>query len=196
MAFVDACHANGIGVILDFVPVHFVTDEFSLIRFDGTPLYEYEEQDIAYSQWGSCNFDYYKPTVRSFLISAACFWLEHYHVDGLRMDAISNVLYWQGDMSRGINIGGVQFLKELNYQIKQRFPNVMLIAEDSTNFLKVTAPVHYDGLGFDYKWDMGWMNDTLDFSGCRLLSAVPDITSFPFHDVFQQRVVFTPLLPR
>lgn len=163
MAFVDACHANGIGVILDFVPVHFVTDEFSLIRFDGTPLYEYEEQDIAYSQWGSCNFDYYKPTVRSFLISAACFWLEHYHVDGLRMDAISNVLYWQGDMSRGINIGGVQFLKELNYQIKQRFPNVMLIAEDSTNFLKVTAPVHYDGLGFDYKWDMGWMNDTLDF---------------------------------
>ena len=163
MAFVDACHANGIGVILDFVPVHFVTDEFSLIRFDGTPLYEYEEQDIAYSQWGSCNFDYYKPTVRSFLISAACFWLEHYHVDGLRMDAISNVLYWQGDMSRGINIGGVQFLKELNYQIKQRFPNVMLIAEDSTNFLKVTAPVHYDGLGFDYKWDMGWMHDTLDY---------------------------------
>ena len=163
MAFVNACHANGIGVILDFVPVHFATDSFSLIRFDGTPLYEYADPDMAYSQWGTCFFDFDKPAVRSFLISAACFWLEYYHIDGLRMDAISNMLYWQGDVSLGLHIEGIQFIKELNYQIKQRFPKVMLIAEDSTDFPKVTAPFYLDGLGFDYKWDMGWMNDTLDY---------------------------------
>lgn len=162
MEFVDRCHANHIGVILDFVPVHFVRDAFSLLRFDGTPLYEYDNDAVGCSEWGTCNFDYYKAHVRSFLISAADFWLSVYHVDGLRMDAICNAVYWQGDAARGVNIGGVQFLRDMNAILKQRHPTAMLIAEDSSNFLKVTAPVQYEGLGFDYKWDMGWMNDTLE----------------------------------
>jgi len=160
---VNLCHRNGIGVILDFVPVHFVRDQFALSQFDGTALYEYGHNEIGYSEWGSCNFDYYKGHVRSFLMSAANYWLEEFHFDGLRMDAIANVLYWQGDMSRGVNIGGIHFLKDMNVALKQRHPDVMLIAEDSTNYLKVTAPVQYDGLGFDFKWNMGWMNDTLSF---------------------------------
>lgn len=162
-AFVDECHRFGIGVIFDFIPVHFVTDDFSLQNFDGTHLYEYDNDSAAYSVWGSMNFDYFKRTVCSFLMSAAAFWLDCYHADGLRMDAVSNVLYWQGDATRGVNIGGIQFLKTMNYELKQRFPTAMLIAEDSTSFLKVTAPVLYDGLGFDYKWNLGWMNDTLAF---------------------------------
>lgn len=163
MAFINQCHENDIGVLLDFVSVHFVGDDFALSEFDGTPLYEYQNDSIGYSEWGSKNFDYYKGHVRSFLCSSANYWLEQYHFDGLRMDAISNALYWQGDRNRGVNIGGVRFLKDMNAALKQRHPDVMLIAEDSTNYLKVTAPVQYDGLGFDYKWDMGWMNDTLSF---------------------------------
>ena len=160
---IDELHRAGIGVLMDFVPVHFVADDFGLHRFDGTPLYEYEHPDIAQSAWGSCNFDYYKPVVRSFLQSAADFWLSFYHCDGLRMDAVSNALYWQGDPSRGVNVGGVEFLRGLNSGLHRRHPDALLMAEDSSTFLKVTAPVEYDGLGFDYKWDMGWMHDTLDF---------------------------------
>ncbi len=163
MFFINECHKNGIGVIMDFVPVHFVADDFGLRNFDGTHLYEYESNDIAYSEWGSMNFNLHSNIVRSFLMSAAAFWLDKFHVDGLRMDAISNAIYWQGNADRGVNSGAIDFLKKLNGGLKQRFNGIMLIAEDSTNFLKVTAPVEYDGLGFDYKWDMGWMNDTLEF---------------------------------
>lgn len=163
MYFINECHKNGIGVIMDFVPVHFVADDFGLREFDGTPLYEYESKDIAYSEWGSMNFNFYSNTVRSFLMSAGAFWFDKFHVDGLRMDAISNAIYWQGNSDRGVNSGAIDFLRKLNSGLKKRFHGIMLIAEDSTNFLKVTAPVEYDGLGFDYKWNMGWMNDTLEF---------------------------------
>ncbi len=160
--FVNACHLAGIGVLMDFVPVHFAKNADGLARLDGTFLYEYDS-DVGQSEWGTCNFNFYRGEVRSFLNSAAAIWLDLYHCDGIRMDAISRALYWLGDPSRGVNQGAVQFLQDMNQGLHQRFPSAILTAEDSTNFLKVTAPVEYDGLGFDYKWDMGWMHDTLDF---------------------------------
>ncbi len=163
MRFVDICHRSGIGVIFDFVPVHFAADSSFMHLFDGSPLYEYDSIDMMYNEWGSCNFCHSKPIVSSFLLSAADFWVKKYHADGLRMDAISNMIYWQGNSARGVNKDAVDFLRRLNSGLHSRYGNVLLMAEDSTNYLKVTAPVEYDGLGFDYKWDMGWMNDTLDF---------------------------------
>lgn len=162
--FVDLCHKNSIGVIMDFVPVHFIPDDYALARFDGATLYEYaDETGMRMSEWGSCNFDLSKPIVRSFLQSAADFWLSVCHCDGLRFDAIRNVIYWQGDEARGINQDGITFLRSCNGGLKERHPAALLIAEDSTSLIKVTAPVQYDGLGFDYKWDLGWMNDTLAY---------------------------------
>lgn len=163
MEMVDLFHKEGIGVIMDFVPVHFIADTYALNKFDGTALYEYADADKGYSEWGTCNFNYYRGEVRSFLQSSANFWMEKFHFDGIRMDAISNAIYWQGDSSKGINEGALDFIKCMNSGLQKLHPSVMLIAEDSTNFPKVTAPVEYDGLGFDYKWDMGWMNDTLDY---------------------------------
>lgn len=160
---VNELHKAGIGIIMDFVPVHFATDYYSLIKYDGTAIYEYPENDIGYSEWGSCNFNYYRGEIRSFLQSAGNYWLEEYHCDGIRMDAISNVIYWMGNESRGVNQGGLEFLKEMNAGLHSLHPTAMIIAEDSSSYSKVTAPVEYDGLGFDYKWDMGWMNDTLKY---------------------------------
>lgn len=162
--FVDQCHQHGIGVIMDFVPVHFIPDEYALARFDGSTLYEYPDHSgVRLSEWGSCNFDLFKPIVRSFLQSAADFWLTVCHCDGLRFDAIRNVIYLQGKEENGVNPSGITFLRNCNDGLKQRHPDALLIAEDSTNYIKVTAPVIYDGLGFDYKWDFGWMHDTLDY---------------------------------
>ena len=166
MELVDKCHQNGIGVILDFVPVHFTADDYGLRLFDGTPLYEYPHKDIALSEWGSYNFNHAKGETASFLMSNASYWLKMYHFDGLRMDAISRIIYWQGNSNRGANHKGLNFIKTMNHGLKERFPTCMLIAEDSSSFIKVTAPVDYDGLGFDYKWDMGFMNDTLDYFRC------------------------------
>lgn len=160
---VDQCHQNGIGVLLDFALVHFAVDDFGLANFDGTPLFEYPYQDIAYNEWGSKNFDHGRGEVRSFLQSAAMYWLEEFHFDGLRMDAVRNVLYWQGNVERGVNRNGVEFLRGMNEGLKIRCPSAVLIAEDSSAYPDVTAPVWKGGLGFDYKWDLGWMNDTLDY---------------------------------
>lgn len=156
-------HEAGIGVLLDYVPIHFVTNDYALGRFGGTALYEYPEDEIGYSEWGSHNFNFYRGEVRSFLKSAAAFWLREFHFDGLRMDAIRNAIFWQGNEHRGTNQGAIAFLQELNQGLKKEFPQCLLIAEDSSDYNKVTAPVQYGGLGFDYKWDMGWMNDTLKF---------------------------------
>ena len=161
-AFVNACHRMGIGVIMDFVPVHFAANGDALANFDGTHLYEYDS-DVGHSEWGTCNFNYYRREVCSFLNSAAALWMDVYHCDGIRMDAISRALYWQGDPNRGVNEGAVTFLRNLNHGLNERWPTGIYMAEDSTNFLKVTAPTRYDGVGFDYKWDLGWMNDTLDY---------------------------------
>lgn len=161
-AFVNACHRMGIGVIMDFVPVHFAPNMDALAKFDGTCLYEYDS-DVGRSEWGTCNFNFYRGDVCSFLNSACSMWMDVYHCDGIRMDAISRAIYWQGDPNRGVNEGAVKFLRALNHGLNARWPSGIYAAEDSTNFLKVTAPTRYDGLGFDYKWDMGWMHDTLDY---------------------------------
>lgn len=160
---IDKCHNNGIGVILDFIPVHFAVDDYGLKNFDGSALYEYPHRDVGYSEWDSCNFMHSRGEVRSFLQSCACYWLKEFHFDGLRMDAVSRIIYWQGDERRGENGLGIKFLKVINKELKRLFPSCMLIAEDSSGYSGVTKKVDDNGLGFDYKWDMGFMNDTLSF---------------------------------
>ena len=161
--FVDLMHQRDIGVILDFVPVHFAVDWYGLARYDGEPLYEYPYQDIEYSEWGSKNFNHARGEVRSFLQSSANYWISEYHFDGIRIDALSNIIYWQGNRDRGENTAAVEFVKNMNRGLKRLHPSVMLIAEDSTAYPYVTKPVKEGGLGFDYKWDMGWMHDTLEY---------------------------------
>ncbi len=160
---VDLLHQNQIGVILDYVPVHFAIDQYALAKYDGDVLYEYPHNAVGVSEWGSYNFMHSRGEVRSFLQSAANYWLKEYHFDGLRMDAISRIIYWQGDEKRGENGNAVDFIKVMNKGLKEKNPGCMLIAEDSTNYPNVTLEVDKGGLGFDYKWDMGWMNDTLTY---------------------------------
>lgn len=176
MKFVDTCHQNDIGVILDFVPVHFAVDGYALANYDGTALYEYPHQDVGVSEWGSCNFMHSRGEVRSFLQSAANYWLTEYHMDGIRMDAISRIIYWQGEPARGVNHNAVEFICEMNRGLKTMHPTAILSAEDSTSFPNVTKPVNEGGLGFDYKWDMGWMNDTLDY-----FRTAPEYRSRDYH---------------
>lgn len=161
--FIDRCHEEEIGVIMDFVPVHFAVDDYALWNYDGTALYEYPHNDVGRSEWGSCNFMHSRGEVRSFLQSAANYWLKEFHFDGLRMDAVSNLIYWQGNTARGENLNGIQFLREMNTHLKTLHPGALLIAEDSSTYPGVTKPAKDGGLGFDYKWDMGWMNDTLSY---------------------------------
>ena len=161
--FIDKCHQNNIGVLLDFVPVHFAIDDYALAKFDGDSLYEYPNDSVGVSEWGSCNFIHSRGEVKSFLQSCANYWISEYHFDGLRMDAISRIIYWQGDERRGVNAQAVDFIKGMNKWLKTEYPSIILTAEDSTDFEKVTYPVSEGGLGFDYKWDMGWMNDTLSY---------------------------------
>ena len=162
MSFVDRLHQAGIGVILDFVVVHFATDPYGLERFDGSCLYEYSGEN-EFSQWGSKMFDLGKDPVRSFLMSAVNYFIDYFHFDGIRFDAISNIVYWNGDSSRGENSGAVEFIKRMTGKLHIEHNSVMLIAEDSTAYQGVTKPLEYGGLGFDYKWDLGWMNDTLKY---------------------------------
>lgn len=163
MNFVDKAHQNNIGIIMDFVPCHFVKDSFGLCRFDGTAQYEPKKKSDAESQWGTYNFNFDNEPVKSFLMSAAAFWIDRYHVDGIRMDAVSNLIYPNGDSSKKEREGSINFMKRLNYGLNQLFPGILTIAEDSTDYAKVTARTEDGGLGFDYKWDLGWMNDTLNY---------------------------------
>lgn len=160
---IDKCHKANVGVILDFVPIHFAVDDYGLAKFDGTELYEYPHKDVGASEWGTCNFIHSRGEVCSFLQSAANYWLKEYHFDGLRMDAISRAIYWQGNPARGVNSCAINFIRNMNAGLHKLHPTAMIIAEDSTAYPKVTAPVEYNGLGFDYKWDLGWMNDTLEY---------------------------------
>ena len=160
---IDKCHKANVGVILDFVPVHFAVDDYGLAKFDGTELYEYPHRDVGASEWGTCNFIHSRGEVCSFLQSSANYWLKEYHFDGLRMDAISRAIYWQGNPARGVNSCAINFIRNMNDGLHKLHPTAMIIAEDSTAYPKVTVPVEYNGLGFDYKWDLGWMNDTLEY---------------------------------
>lgn len=161
--FVDLCHQNDIGVILDFVIVHFAEDYYALKYFDGHSLYESDYKDLQYSEWGSLNFDYSKGHVRSFMKSAINFWIEKCHFDGIRIDAVSNMIFYDGNKDRGENPNNIKFLKELNRDLSNDYPNFMKIAEDSSSYEFVTEKNSQDSLGFDYKWDLGWMNDTCKY---------------------------------
>ena len=170
--FVEACHQNHIGVLVDWVPGHYTQNEDALAYFDGTPTFEYQDHDRAHNyRWGALNFDLGKNQVQSFLISSALYWIENYHIDGIRVDAVSNMLYldydegpWMPNKDGGNrNLEGYGFLQKLNREIKKRYPDVMMIAEESTASTPITQPIEEGGLGFDFKWNMGWMNDILRF---------------------------------
>ena len=174
MAFIDKMHCAGIGVILDWVPAHFPKDEFGLYEFDGGPLYEYQGRDrMEHEGWGTRCFDVGRPEVQSFLVSNADFWIRHYHADGLRVDAVAAMLYLDFDKRPGEwvpncygdnrNLEAEAFFKKLNSHINGAFPDVMMIAEESSNWPGVTGGTDW-GLGFAMKWDMGWMNDTLSYT--------------------------------
>ncbi|PZE21886.1 1,4-alpha-glucan branching protein GlgB [Paenibacillus xerothermodurans] len=174
MYFVDRCHQAGIAVILDWVPGHFVKDAHGLRQFDGEPLYEYNDPRLAEKpEWGTLSFDFSKPEVISFLISNALFWMDMYHIDGLRVDAVASLLYlnfgkpelhWTKNEHGGDeNTDAINFIKKLNQTVFAHYPDALMMAEDSTDWPQVTAPVHDGGLGFNYKWNMGWMNDMLRY---------------------------------
>lgn len=173
-ALINKLHKNNIGVLLDWVPSHFCKDEHGLFMFDGSPTYEYEAWWKANNEgWGTCNFDLGRPEVKSFLFSNAMYWINEFHVDGLRVDAVSNMLYldygreygeWEPNIYGGNgNLEAIAFLKELNTIIKKEGKGAITVAEESTSWEGITKPVEEDGLGFDYKWNMGWMNDTLSY---------------------------------
>lgn len=170
---INDLHKEGIGVILDWVPGHFCRDQHGLAYFDGTATYEYAEGWKADNKgWGTLNFDLGRPEVKSFLISNAIYWLKEFHIDGFRVDAVTNMLYlsygrnegeWVSDEGSDINKYAVKFIQELNTMILEKFPNTILCAEEATTFEKVSFPVSEGGLGFHFKWNMGWMNDTLEY---------------------------------
>lgn len=189
MELVDKLHHAGIGAILDFVPAHFANDYYALRQYDGTELYEYPSSDVSDSEWGSCNFIFARREVACFMQSAANYWLEKYHFDGLRMDAISRVIYWMGDENRGVNTTSVDFLKRMNFGLRSLHPTAMLIAEDSTSYPDCTKPVDKGGLGFDYKWDLGWMNDTLDYfmKTSDERSGRPELLTFSMYYFYNER---------
>lgn len=162
-SLIDQLHKANIGAIIDFVPAHFATDSYGLKLYDGSELYEYPASDVGESEWGTCNFIYSRYEVCSFLQSACNYWLTEYHFDGIRMDAVSRLIYWLGDENRGVNPCSIDFIKTMNAGLHMIHPSCMLIAEDSTAYPCVTKPVSEGGLEFDYKWDLGWMNDTLDY---------------------------------
>jgi 1,4-alpha-glucan branching enzyme len=174
MYLIDTLHRNGIGVILDWVPSHFPTDEHGLGYFDGTHLFEHADpRQGMHREWGSYIFNYGRHEVRSFLISNALFWLDKYHADGLRVDAVASMLYLDYARKEGEwipnkyggreNLGAIELLRRCNEEIYKTFPDVQTIAEESTSWPMVSRPTYVGGLGFGLKWDMGWMHDTLDY---------------------------------
>ena len=175
-AFVDACHAQGIGVILDWVPAHFPTDEHGLVRFDGTALYEHEDPRQGFHpDWNTLIYNFGRHEVRNLLLASALEWTRRYHVDALRVDAVASMLYldysrehgqWQPNIHGGReNLEAVDFLRDLNALLADEAPGALVIAEESTAWPGVTRPVSEGGLGFQYKWNMGWMHDTLRYMG-------------------------------
>jgi len=163
MSFIDRLHQNGIGVILDFAPVHFAKDSYALYNFDGDYQYEPKDPKRRISPWGSCYFDLGKDPVRSFLMSAMNYFATNFHIDGIRVDAVSNMLFYDGDKTKGENSGAIEFLKRMNNYLHLAHPSLMMVAEDSSDYPNVTKPIENNGIGFDYKWDLGWMNNTLKY---------------------------------
>ncbi|MEO1021676.1 MAG: 1,4-alpha-glucan branching protein GlgB [Bacteroidota bacterium] len=174
MYFVDECHKAGIGVIVDWVPAHFAKDDHGLRRFDGTGLFEHEDsRQGEHKDWGTCIFNFGRTEVQNFLISNAMYWLDRFHIDGLRVDAVASMLYLDYSREEGEwipnkyggreNIEAIEFLRTFNNTVHAKHPGVLTFAEESTSWGGVSRPTEMGGLGFDYKWNMGWMNDTLDY---------------------------------
>ncbi len=191
---IDVLHRHEIGVILDWVPSHFPTDTFALARFDGSHLYEHQDpRQGHHPDWNSAIFNYGRNEVRSFLLSSACFWLERFHIDGLRVDAVASMLYLDYSRRHGEwvpnrfggreNIEAIEFLRLLNRTVEERFPGVITVAEESTAWPMVTRNAHVGGLGFHYKWDMGWMHDTLAYMALNPI----------FRRHHQQKLTFRPM---
>jgi 1,4-alpha-glucan branching enzyme len=174
-AFIDACHRADIGVILDWVPLHFPKDQWGLAEFDGAPLYERDDPAMAeHPKWRTLIFNYGQPEVRNFLLSNALYWLREFHIDGLRVDAVSSMLFLDDARKQGFrpnplggreNLPAVRFLRETNTLIARTMPDVFTIAEESTSWPRVSQPVPRGGLGFSMRWNMGWVHDTLHYLG-------------------------------
>ena len=188
-AFVNDCHNAGIGVILDWVPTHFPTDEHGLMRFDGTALYEHEDPRQGFHpDWNTLIYNFGRHEVRNFLLASALEWTRRYHVDGLRVDAVASMLYldysreagqWEPNVYGGReNLEAIAFLRDLNTLVPEQAPGAIVVAEESTAWPGVTAPVHAGGLGFHFKWNMGWMHDTL-----RYISHDPIHRRYHHHDM-------------
>ena len=200
MAFVDKLHGEGIGVILDWVPSNFPTDDFGLARFDGSPLYESNDPKTSKrDSWGTCLFNYARFEVTSFLVSCAMFWLDKYHIDGLRIGALSSMLYldygktegeWEPNKFGGKeNLDAVDFVKRLNTAVHMYHPDVMMFAEENTSWPKLTHKIEDGGLGFDFKWNMCWMNDMLHYMSLNSMWRPfnHDSLTFSFYYAFSEK---------
>ena len=200
MAFVDKLHGEGIGVILDWVPSNFPMDDFGLARFDGSPLYESNDPKTSKrDSWGTCLFNYARFEVTSFLVSCAMFWLDKYHIDGLRIGALSSMLYldygktegeWEPNKFGGKeNLDAVDFVKRLNTAVHMYHPDVMMFAEENTSWPKLTHKIEDGGLGFDFKWNMGWMNDMLHYMSLNSMWRPfnHDSLTFSFYYAFSEK---------
>ena len=200
MAFVDKLHGEGIGVILDWVPSNFPTDDFGLARFDGSPLYESNDPKTSKrDSWGTCLFNYARFEVTSFLVSCAMFWLDKYHIHGLRIGALSSMLYldygktegeWEPNKFGGKeNLDAVDFVKRLNTAVHMYHPDVMMFAEENTSWPKLTHKIEDGGLGFDFKWNMGWMNDMLHYMSLNSMWRPfnHDSLTFSFYYAFSEK---------
>ncbi len=204
MYFIDQCHLSNIGVILDWVPVHFCKDAHGLGRFDGTPLYEsIDPLKAERPNWGTYNFDFEKPEVQSFLLSNAMFWLDVFHIDGFRIDAVSSMIYLNHDnqMNTTIknkhggeeNLEAIQFIKLLNETVFQKYPGILMMAEEATAYPLVSKPTFAGGLGFNYKWNMGWVNDILRYMqlDMRERKYHHDLLTFSFLYTFSENFVLS-----